>query len=141
MGDEIEIVGLGKKIKTKVKGIESHRKAKDEASAGDDTGICLSGVKFEEVERGRVLATPGTATSHTKFAASVYINKPEEGGRRTPFGNNFRPQFYFTTADVTGTIKLAPEVIVDPKSDRNVNFEVDLGENDVVIEKNSNFVI
>ncbi|MCE8162760.1 MAG: GTP-binding protein [Candidatus Moeniiplasma glomeromycotorum] len=139
MGDEVEIVGLGQRKKAKVKGIQSFRKDKDIAAPGDDVGICLSGIKFEEVERGQVLAAPGTVTSHTKIFASAYIFKAEERGRRTVFGNGFRPQFFFGTADVTGTIKLAPDKVVGPGE--AVEFEVDLGGNDVVIEKNSNFII
>lgn len=146
MGDRLEIVGLGRRIETSVKGIQTHKKTKEEAVAGDNVGICLSGVKFEEVERGQVLVLLPSdktkkVTSHTKFVASTYVNKPEEGGRKTPFGNNFRPQFFFETASVTGTIKLAPEIIIDPNKDRDVEFEVDLGESDVVIEKNTKFNI
>src|SRR5688572_862990 len=148
MGEKLEIVGLNSRIETSVKGIESHRKQKDEAVAGDDVGICLSGVKLDSVKRGQVLVLLPSdkekkIPSYTKFKVSAYINKPEEGGRRTPFGNDFRPQFFFETANVTGTIKLAPEKIVDPKKDedRNVEFEVDLGENDLVIEKGTRFII
>lgn len=142
MGDEIEIVGLGQKKKAKVKGIQSFRKDKDLATPGDDVGICLSGVKAEEVQRGQVLAAPGTASSHTKIRATAYIFKPDERGRRTFFGNGFRPQFFFNTADVTGTINLGendPDKKIFPGED--VEFEVDLGENGVAIEKFAKFII
>jgi elongation factor Tu len=139
VGEEVEIVGLGQKKKAKVKGIQAFRKNKDAAMPGDDAGIALSGIKFEEVERGQVLAAPGTVTSHTKIVANAYIFKPEERGRRTVFGDGFRPQFFFNTADVTGTIKLAPDKVINPGE--AVEFEIDLGNNDVVIEKNTNFII
>jgi elongation factor Tu len=107
LGEEIEIVGIHDKTsKTVVTGIEMFRKMLDEAQAGDNAGILLRGTKKEEVQRGQVLAKPGSVTPHTKFNAQVYVLSKEEGGRHTPFFNNYRPQFYFRTTDVTGSIQL-----------------------------------
>jgi len=106
VGDEIEIVGLRETAKTTCTGVEMFRKLLDEGRAGDNVGILLRGTKREEVERGQVLAKPGTITPHTHFNAEVYILSKEEGGRHTPFFNGYRPQFYFRTTDVTGTIEL-----------------------------------
>jgi elongation factor Tu len=106
-GEEIEIVGIEPKTsKTVVTGIEMFRKMLDEAQAGDNAGILLRGTKKEEVQRGQVLAKPGSITPHTKFNAQVYILSKDEGGRHTPFFNNYRPQFYFRTTDVTGSVVL-----------------------------------
>jgi len=107
VGEEIEIVGLKPTIKTVCTGVEMFRKLLDEGQAGDNVGILLRGTKREEVERGQVLAKPGTITPHTKFTAEVYVLSKEEGGRHTPFFNGYRPQFYFRTTDVTGSIELA----------------------------------
>jgi elongation factor Tu len=107
VGDEIEIVGLRPTLKTVCTGVEMFRKLLDEGQAGDNVGILLRGTKREEVERGQVLAKPGTITPHTKFTAEVYVLSKEEGGRHTPFFNGYRPQFYFRTTDVTGSIELA----------------------------------
>src|SRR5688500_6136824 len=105
VGEEIEIVGIeGKTSKTVVTGIEMFRKLLDEAQAGDNAGILLRGTKKEEVQRGQVLAKPGSVTPHKKFNSQVYILSKDEGGRHTPFFNNYRPQFYFRTTDVTGSI-------------------------------------
>jgi elongation factor Tu len=106
VGDEIEIVGLKPTIKTVCTGVEMFRKLLDQGQAGDNVGILLRGTKREEVERGQVLAKPGSITPHTKFAAEIYVLSKEEGGRHTPFFNGYRPQFYFRTTDVTGSIEL-----------------------------------
>jgi elongation factor Tu len=107
VGDEIEIVGIEPKTtKTVVTGIEMFRKMLDEAQAGDNAGILLRGTKKDEVQRGQVLTKPGSITPHTKFNAQVYILSKDEGGRHTPFFNNYRPQFYFRTTDVTGSVVL-----------------------------------
>ena len=106
VGDEIEIVGLKETQKTTCTGVEMFRKLLDEGQAGDNVGVLLRGTKREEVERGQVLAKPGTITPHTKFKAEVYVLSKEEGGRHTPFFANYRPQFYFRTTDVTGAVSL-----------------------------------
>ena len=106
VGDEIEIVGIKPTQKTTCTGVEMFRKLLDEGEAGDNVGILLRGTKREDVERGQVLAKPGTITPHTKFTAEVYVLTKEEGGRHTPFFKGYRPQFYFRTTDVTGTIEL-----------------------------------
>jgi elongation factor Tu len=106
VGDEVEIIGLRPTTKTVVTGVEMFRKLLDAGEAGDNIGALLRGTKREEVERGQVLAKPGSITPHTKFKAEAYILTKEEGGRHTPFFSNYRPQFYFRTTDVTGTIKL-----------------------------------
>jgi elongation factor Tu len=106
VGDEIEIVGLRATIKTICTGVEMFRKLLDQGQAGDNIGVLLRGTKREEVERGQVLAKPGSITPHTKFSAEVYVLSKEEGGRHTPFFNGYRPQFYFRTTDVTGAVEL-----------------------------------
>jgi elongation factor Tu len=106
VGDEIEIVGLKATIKTVCTGVEMFRKLLDQGQAGDNVGVLLRGTKREDVERGQVLAKPGSITPHTKFAAEIYVLSKEEGGRHTPFFNGYRPQFYFRTTDVTGSIEL-----------------------------------
>jgi len=106
VGDEIEIVGLKPTIKTVCTGVEMFRKLLDEGQAGDNVGVLLRGTKREEVERGQVLAKPGSITPHTKFECEVYVLSKEEGGRHTPFFNGYRPQFYFRTTDVTGSVQL-----------------------------------
>jgi elongation factor Tu len=125
VSDEVEIVGLRPTAKTVVTGIEMFRKQLDFAQAGDNIGALLRGTKKEEIERGQVLAKPGTITPHRKFKAEVYVLKKEEGGRHTPFQNNYRPQFYFRTTDVTGTIMLPPgkEVVIPGD---NVTIDVEL---------------
>ena len=110
VGDEIEIVGIRETQKTTCTGVEMFRKLLDEGQAGDNIGVLLRGTKRDEVERGQVLAKPGSITPHTKFEAEVYILSKEEGGRHTPFFNGYRPQFYFRTTDVTGSVEL-PEGI------------------------------
>ncbi|MHB8624308.1 MAG: elongation factor Tu [Sulfuricaulis sp.] len=106
VGDEIEIIGIKPTIKTTVTGVEMFRKLLDQGEAGDNVGVLLRGTKREEVERGQVLAKPGSITPHTKFEAEVYVLNKEEGGRHTPFFNGYRPQFYFRTTDVTGSVEL-----------------------------------
>jgi len=106
VGDEIEIVGIKPTQKTVCTGVEMFRKLLDEGQAGDNVGILLRGTKREEVERGQVLAKPGSITPHKKFECEVYVLSKEEGGRHTPFFNNYRPQFYFRTTDVTGAVEL-----------------------------------
>jgi elongation factor Tu len=126
LGDQVEIVGLSHEIKkTVVTGIEMFRKILDEAQAGDNIGVLLRGIEKKEVERGQVLAAPGSITPHTHFKAEVYVLTKEEGGRHTPFFNGYRPQFYFRTTDVTGEIKL-PEGVEMVMPGDNANLEVKL---------------
>ena len=106
VGEEVEIVGLKATVKTTVTGVEMFRKLLDQGQAGDNVGVLLRGTKREDVERGQVLAKPGTIKPHTKFECEVYVLSKEEGGRHTPFFNNYRPQFYFRTTDVTGAVTL-----------------------------------
>ncbi|MBR6975757.1 MAG: elongation factor Tu, partial [Ottowia sp.] len=106
VGEEVEIVGIRATQKTTVTGVEMFRKLLDQGQAGDNIGVLLRGTKREEVERGQVLAKPGTITPHTHFSGEVYVLSKEEGGRHTPFFSNYRPQFYFRTTDVTGAIEL-----------------------------------
>jgi elongation factor Tu len=106
VGEEVEIVGIKPTLKTTVTGVEMFRKLLDQGEAGDNVGVLLRGTKREEVERGQVLAKPGSITPHTKFEAEVYVLTKEEGGRHTPFFNGYRPQFYFRTTDVTGSCEL-----------------------------------
>ncbi|PIT17326.1 translation elongation factor Tu, partial [Snodgrassella alvi] len=125
VGDEIEIVGLKETQKTTCTGVEMFRKLLDQGQAGDNVGVLLRGTKREEVERGQVLAKPGSITPHTKFKAEVYVLSKEEGGRHTPFFANYRPQFYFRTTDVTGAVSLAEGVeMVMPGE--NVTIDVEL---------------
>ena len=125
VGDEVEIVGLKPTTKTVATGVEMFRKLLDQGEAGDNVGVLLRGTKREEVERGQVLAAPGTITPHTKFKAEAYILTKEEGGRHTPFFTNYRPQFYFRTTDVTGSVKLPDGVEMVMPGD-NVAMEVEL---------------
>jgi elongation factor Tu len=106
VGEEIEIVGIKPTVKTTCTGVEMFRKLLDQGQAGDNVGVLLRGTKREEVERGQVLAKPGSITPHTKFTAEIYVLSKEEGGRHTPFFNGYRPQFYFRTTDVTGSVEL-----------------------------------
>jgi elongation factor Tu len=106
VGEEIEIVGIKPTVKTICTGVEMFRKLLDQGQAGDNVGVLLRGTKREEVERGQVLAKPGSITPHTKFEAEVYVLSKEEGGRHTPFFQGYRPQFYFRTTDVTGSVEL-----------------------------------
>jgi elongation factor Tu len=125
VGDEVEIVGIGPSRKTVVTGVEMFRKNLDEGRAGDNAGLLLRGIGKEEIERGQVLAKPGTITPHTKFKAEVYVLTKEEGGRHTPFFNGYRPQFYFRTTDVTGAASL-PEGVEMVMPGDNVAMEVEL---------------
>ena len=125
LNDEVEIVGLKPTQKTVVTGIEMFRKQLDFAEAGDNAGVLLRGISREQVQRGQVLAKPGTVTPHTKFEAQVYVLRKEEGGRHTPFFSNYRPQFYFRTTDVTGVVTL-PEGTEMVMPGDNVNMSVEL---------------
>ena len=123
VGDEVEVVGMGSQKKTTVTGVEMFRKLLDQGQAGDNAGLLLRGIDKEDLKRGQVLAIPGSITPHTKFKATVYILKKEEGGRHTPFFNGYRPQFYFRTTDVTGVVTL-PEGTEMVMPGDNVEFEV-----------------
>jgi len=125
VGDEVEIVGLRATTKTIVTGVEMFRKLLDAGEAGDNIGALLRGTKREEVERGQVLAKPGSITPHTKFKAEAYILTKEEGGRHTPFFTNYRPQFYFRTTDVTGVVQLPQGTEMVMPGD-NVTMEIQL---------------
>ena len=125
VGEEVEIVGIRDTAKTVATGVEMFRKLLDEGQAGDNVGVLLRGTKREEVERGQVLAKPGSITPHTKFEAEVYILTKEEGGRHTPFFKGYRPQFYFRTTDVTGAVEL-PEGTEMVMPGDNVQMVVDL---------------
>ena len=125
VGDNVEIVGLGVKRKTVCTGVEMFRKLLDEGQAGDNCGLLLRGVDKEELERGQVVAAPGSITPHTKFKGEVYVLKKEEGGRHTPFFNGYRPQFFFRTTDVTGSIALQEGVEMIMPGD-NTNIDVEL---------------
>jgi len=125
VGEEVEIVGFRETRKTVVTGVEMFRKLLDEGMAGDNVGLLLRGIEKEEVERGQVIAKPGSITPHTKFKAEIYVLKKEEGGRHTPFFTGYRPQFYFRTTDVTGNVKLPGGVEMVMPGD-NVNAEITL---------------
>jgi elongation factor Tu len=125
VGEEIEIVGFRATQKTVATGVEMFRKLLDEGQAGDNIGVLLRGTKREEVERGQVLAKPGSITPHTKFNAEAYVLTKEEGGRHTPFFNGYRPQFYFRTTDVTGVVKLPQGTEMVMPGD-NINAEIEL---------------
>jgi elongation factor Tu len=139
VGDEVEIVGIKPTQKTTVTGVEMFRKLLDQGEAGDNIGALLRGTKREEVERGQVLAAPGTITPHTVFEAEVYVLTKEEGGRHTPFFANYRPQFYFRTTDVTGTVSLAEGVDMVMPGD-NVKIKVELIA-PIAMEENLRFAI
>lgn len=125
VGEEVEIIGLTDTKKTVVTGVEMHRKTLNDGMAGDNVGLLLRGVAREDIERGQVLAKPGSVTPHTKFQASVYVLKKEEGGRHTGFFANYRPQFYFRTTDVTGVVELPTGVEMVMPGD-NITFNVEL---------------
>jgi elongation factor Tu len=125
VGEEVEIVGLRPTAKTTVTGVEMFRKLLDQGQAGDNVGCLLRGIEREGVERGQVLAKPGSITPHTNFKAEIYVLTKEEGGRHTPFFTNYRPQFYFRTTDVTGIVKL-PEGTEMVMPGDNVSIEVEL---------------
>jgi elongation factor Tu len=125
LGDPVEIVGIQETRKSVVTGLEMFRKVLDEAQAGDNIGILLRGIDKDEVERGQVIAAPGSITPHTRFRAEVYVLTKDEGGRHTPFFNGYRPQFYFRTTDVTGTVTL-PEGVEMVMPGDNVSLETTL---------------
>jgi elongation factor Tu len=125
VGDEIEIVGIRATTKTTCTGVEMFRKLLDEGQAGDNVGVLLRGTKRDDIERGQVLAKPGSITPHTKFEAEVYILTKEEGGRHTPFFKGYRPQFYFRTTDVTGAVEL-PEGTEMVMPGDNIQMKVEL---------------
>jgi elongation factor Tu len=139
VGEEVEIVGIKATVKTTVTGVEMFRKVLDEGVAGDNVGCLLRGVKREDIERGQVLAQPGSITPHTKYEAEVYVLKKEEGGRHKPFFNNYRPQFYFRTTDVTGTIQL-PEGTEMVMPGDNLTMTVQLGK-PIAMEEGLRFAI
>ncbi len=139
VGEEVEVVGLKATLKTVVTGVEMFRKLLDEGRAGDNIGALLRGLKREEVERGQVLAKPGSITPHTKFKAEVYVLTKEEGGRHTPFFNGYRPQFYFRTTDVTGSVQLPAGVEMVMPGD-NIGMEVELI-TPIAMEKELRFAI
>ena len=139
LGDEVEIVGIRPTIKSVITGLESFRKILDTAEAGDNVGVLLRGINRDQVERGQVLAKPGTVTPHTKFKANVYVLTKEEGGRHTAFLSNYRPQFYFRTTDVTGVITLPSDVKMVMPGD-NVELTVELI-HPIAIEKGTKFSI
>jgi elongation factor Tu len=139
LNDEVEIVGLKESQKTVVTGIEAFKKSLDQGQAGDNAGLLLRGIDREQIERGQVIAAPGTITPHTEFEAEVYILKKEEGGRHTPFSKGYKPQFYFRTTDVTGEVELpADKEIVMPGD--NVTFKVKL-QAPIAMEQGLNFAI
>jgi elongation factor Tu len=139
VGEEIEIVGIRPTQKTVVTGVEMFRKLLDEGMAGDNIGALLRGLKREDLERGQVLAKPGSITPHTKFKAQIYVLTKEEGGRHTPFFKGYRPQFYFRTTDVTGTVKLPENVEMVMPGD-NIAIEVELI-TPVAMEKELRFAV
>src|SRR5580765_872084 len=139
VGDNIEIVGIQDTKKSVVTGIEMFRKVMDEAIAGDNVGVLLRGIEKDQIERGQVLAAPGSITPHKKFKAQVYILNKEEGGRHTPFFKGYRPQFYFRTSDITGNVTLKPGVEMVMPGD-NIEFEADLI-TPIAMEKGVRFAI
>jgi len=139
VGDEVEVIGIRPTFKTTVTGVEMFRKTLDQGQAGDNIGLLLRGTKRDEVERGQVVAKPGSITPHTKFKAEAYILTKEEGGRHTPFFNGYRPQFYFRTTDVTGVVTL-PEGVEMVMPGDNVSLEVSLI-TPIAMEKELRFAI
>ena len=139
MGDEVEIVGFGESRKTVCTGVEMFKKTMEQGEAGDNVGLLLRGIKREEIERGQVIAKPGTITPHMDFEGDVYILSKEEGGRSTPFMSGYRPQFYFRTTDVTGTIKLPEDVQMCMPGD-HVKISVELI-SPIAMEQNVRFAI
>ncbi|HHJ52145.1 MAG TPA: elongation factor Tu [Caldithrix abyssi] len=139
VGDEVEIVGLGAHKKTVCTGVEMFRKLLDRGEAGDNVGLLLRGISKDELERGMVIAKPGSITPHTKFKGEVYVLTKDEGGRHTPFFNGYRPQFFFRTTDVTGTIKL-PEGVEMVMPGDNITMEVEL-QKEIAMEKELRFAI
>jgi elongation factor Tu len=139
VGEEVEIIGLGAHRKTVVTGVEMFRKLLDQGQAGDNVGLLLRGVNKEDLERGQVVAKPGSITPHTKFSGEVYVLTKEEGGRHTPFFDGYRPQFYFRTTDVTGSIKL-PEGVEMVMPGDNITVKVELLK-EIAMEKELRFAI
>ena len=139
VGDEVEVVGMGAHRKTVITGVEMFRKLLDRGEAGDNVGLLMRGVEKTELERGMVCAKPGSITPHTKFKGEVYVLSKEEGGRHTPFFNGYRPQFYFRTTDVTGSIKLPDGVEMVMPGD-NITMEVEL-QKEIAMEKELRFAI
>ena len=139
VGEEIEIVGIKDTAKTTCTGVEMFRKLLDEGQAGDNAGLLLRGIDKEEINRGMVLAKPGSITPHTKFKASVYVLKKEEGGRHTPFFKGYRPQFYFRTTDVTGNVILPAGTEMVMPGD-NVDLDIELI-TPIAMEKELRFAI
>jgi elongation factor Tu len=139
VGEEVELVGLGSTKKTVVTGVEMFRKLLDEGFAGDNVGLLLRGVAKEEIERGMVLAKPGSIKPHTKFKAEVYVLTKEEGGRHTPFFKGYRPQFYFRTTDVTGSCEM-PEGVEMVMPGDNIAMEITLI-SPIAMEKELRFAI
>jgi elongation factor Tu len=140
VGETVERVGIAAETKSVVvTGVEMFRKMMDEAQAGDNIGLLLRGMDKEEIERGMVLAAPKSITPHKKFKAEVYVLTKEEGGRHTPFFNGYRPQFYFRTTDVTGTVKMPPNVEMVMPGD-NITIEVELI-GPIAMEKELRFAI
>ena len=139
LGEEVELVGIKPTRKVVITGIEMFRKSLDEAQSGDNAGLLIRGIQKNEIERGQVLAKTGSITPHTKFSAEVYVLKKEEGGRHTPFFNGYRPQFYFRTTDITGTIAL-PEGTEMVMPGDNITMKIELI-NPIAIEKGLRFAI
>ena len=139
VGDDVEIVGMKETHKTVATGVEMFRKILDRGEAGDNIGVLLRGVKRDEIERGQVLAKPGSITPHTRFQAEVYVLSKDEGGRHTPFFNGYRPQFYFRTTDVTGVVTLPTGTEMVMPGD-NVGVEVELI-TPIALEKELRFAI
>ncbi len=139
VGENLELVGMGSQVKTVCTGVEMFRKILDEGQAGDNAGLLLRGVEKTDIERGMVIAKPGSITPHTKFKAEIYVLKKEEGGRHTPFFKGYRPQFYFRTTDVTGSIILPEKTEMVMPGD-NVNLDVELI-TPIAMEKELRFAI
>ena len=139
VGEEIEIVGMGATRKTVITGVEMFRKLLDSGEAGDNVGLLMRGVDKEELERGMVCSKPGSIKPHTKFKGEVYVLSKEEGGRHTPFFNGYRPQFYFRTTDVTGSIQM-PEGVEMVMPGDNITMDVEL-QKEIAMEKELRFAI
>ena len=139
VGEEVEIVGLGDTMKSTVTGVEMFRKSLDQGQAGDNVGILLRGIEKDQILRGHVIAKPGSITPHTQAKAQIYVLTKEEGGRHTPFFSNYRPQFFFGTADVTGVVKLAEGTEMVMPGD-NVEIEIELGKS-IAMHKGQRFAI
>jgi elongation factor Tu len=140
VGDKVEIVGLGDTTTTTITGVEMFNKTLNEGQAGDNVGCLLRGVEKDDLERGQVLAAPGSITPHMKFKGEVYVLTKEEGGRHSPFFTGYRPQFYFRTTDVTGTIKLLGGAEMCMPGD-NVEMEVELLNTSIAMEQGLRFAI